>query len=135
MALRPKFAKANCSWKLKDVRREMIEVESTIKMSQAPFILSKLRGDCQLPAQSELLLLQGYMMELQRVGFGVVLHLANAASVRASVYISAKSRYLQTCAAAKKAGKVQVILPFKPSGASTSSVELSLLPEHGFIST
>ena len=82
-------------WKLSDVQREIAQIEPNAKKSLAGFVLSKLRGRWAVPQHCEMLLLQGYALKLHSLGFGVVLHRASAEAIRATIFLSAKSQYLQ----------------------------------------
>ena len=99
-----------------DVRREMAMVEPLAKGSMAGFVLMKLRGRWAIPPECECVLLQGYALCLHRQGFGVILHKASAAAIRATIFLSAKSQYLQAVRTAKKLGRTTVDIPFKPQG-------------------
>ena len=103
-------------WKLADVKREMKLVEPLAKESQAAFVLMKLRGRWAVPQQCEMVLLQGYALKLHESGFGVVLHKATAATIRATIYNSARSQFLHSVNKAKKLGHKAVVMPFKPNG-------------------
>ena len=98
-----------------DVRREMAMVEPLAKGSMAGFVLMKLRGRWAIPPECECVLLQGYALCLHRQGFGVILHKASAAAIRATIFLSAKSQYLQAVRTAKKLGRTTVDIPFNPS--------------------
>lgn len=117
MALQSKYDKSGSSWKLKDVVREMHEVEPLAKAGRAASILRQLRGRYVVPRPTELLLLQGFARALRDLGFGVALHRASAAAIRATIFLSAKSRYNQMCAKARKSGNKAVAqIPFRPNG-------------------
>ena len=74
-------------WKLSDVKREIKLLEPLANAeSRAPYVLMKLRGRWAVPQECEMVLLQGYMLELQSLGFGVVLHKASAAAIRATIF-------------------------------------------------
>ena len=104
-------------WKLSDVKREIKLLEPLANAeSRAPYVLMKLRGRWAVPQECEMVLLQGYMLELQRLGFGVVLHRALAAAIRATIYNSAKSQFLHQMNRAVKLGQKTTNMPFKPHG-------------------
>ena len=103
-------------WKLGDVQREMKEVEPLARSSLAASVLMKLRGRWAVPAQCEMVLLQGFALKLHDLGFGVVLHKATAAGIRATIFNNAKSNYLFALKAAKKAGRATLAVPFQPTG-------------------
>ena len=117
-ALQHKYDKGGSKWKLEDVRREMAEIEPSARSGRAAWVLAQLRGRYTLPRHQELLLLQGLVNALRDVGFGVILHRASAAAIRATIYLSAKSRYNQMCAVARKAGLPAVTMPFSPADLS-----------------
>ena len=104
-------------WGLADVRREMLEVEPLARESLGAFVLMKLRGRWAVPAQCEMVLLQGLALKLHDIGFGVVLHKASAKAIRQTIFNNAKSGYLHALKQAKKAGRVTVDVPFEPTGA------------------
>ena len=81
-------------WVLNDVRREMKEVEPLAKESLAAFVLMKLKGRWAMPTQCEMVLMQGFALKLHDIGFGVVLHKASAAGIRATIFNSAKSQWV-----------------------------------------
>ena len=103
-------------WKLSDVQREMKEVEPLARSSLAASVLMKLRGRWAVPAQCEMVLLQGFALKLHDLGFGVVLHKATAAGIRATIFNNAKSNYLFALKAARKAGRATLAVPFQPTG-------------------
>ena len=104
-------------WKLSDVKREIKLLEPLANAeSRAPYVLMKLRGRWAVPQECEMVLLQGYMLELQRLGFGVVLHRASADAIRATIYNSAKSQFLHQMNRAVKLGHKTTNMPFKPHG-------------------
>ena len=116
------MARAACPvrWKLSDVKREIKILEPLANaQSRAAYVLMKLRGRWAVPQECEMVLLQGYVLHLHSLGFGVVLHKASASAIRATIFNSAKSQFLQQVAKAKKAGHKMVDMPFKPHGAST----------------
>ena len=81
----------------------------------------KLRGRWAVPQECELVLMQGYSMALINLGFGVVMHKATAAAIRATIFLSAKSQFLQNVRMAKKRGRQTVETPFEPRGASSNT--------------
>ena len=104
-------------WKLSDVKREIKLLKPLANAeSRAPYVLMKLRGRWAVPQECEMVLLQGYMLELQRLGFGVVLHRASADAIRATIYNSAKSQFLHQMNRAVKLGHKTTNMPFKPHG-------------------
>ena len=116
------MARAACPvrWKLSDVKREIKILEPLANaQSRAAYVLMKLRGRWAVPQECEMVLLQGYVLHLHSLGFGVVLHKASASAIRATIFNSAKSLFLQQVAKAKKARHKVVDMPFKPHGAST----------------
>ena len=115
----PVTALAACAyrWKLSDVKREINLLEPIARaQSRAAYVLMKLRGRWAVPQECEMVLLQGYVLRLHDLGFGVVLHKASASAIRATVFNSAKSQFLQRVARAKKLGHQTVEMPFKPNG-------------------
>jgi len=94
----------------------MLYVEPLAKPSLAAFVLMKLAGRWAVSQECELILLQGYALKLHSLGFGVVIHKASAAAIRATVFLSAKSQYLHALKAAKKLGRATVDAPFNPQG-------------------
>ena len=104
-------------WKLGDVKREMKLVEPLAKDSLAGFVLMRLRGRWAVPSECEMVLLQGYTLKLHSLGFGVVLHKASAAALRATIFNSAKSQFLYSVSRAKKMGHQTLTMPFNPRGA------------------
>ena len=104
-------------WGLAEVRREMLEVEPLARQSLGAFVLMKLRGRWAVPAQCEMVLLQGLALKLHDIGFGVVLHKASAGAIRQTIFNNAKTAYLHSVKQAKKAGRVTVDMPFEPTGA------------------
>ena len=99
-----------------DVRREMLLIEPLAKESLAGFVLMKLRGRWAIPEECELVLLQGYCAALIERGFGVVMHRATAAAIRATIFLNAKSQFIVKVRAAKKQGRTTVDTPFDPKG-------------------
>ena len=95
----------------------MLEVEPLARESLGAFVLMKLRGRWAVPAQCEMVLLQGLALKLHDIGFGVVLHKASAKAIRQTIFNNAKSGYLHSVKQAKKAGRVTVDMPFEPTGA------------------
>ena len=83
-------------WKLSDVKREIQLLEPLANAeSRAPYVLAKLRGRWAVPQECKMVLLQGYVLKLHSLGFGAVLHKASASAIRATIFNSAKSQYLQ----------------------------------------
>ena len=118
----PFMARVACAvrWKLSDVKREIKILEPLANaQSRAAYVLMKLRGRWAVPQECEMVLLQGYVLHLHSLGFGVVLHKASASAIRATIFNSAKSLFLQQVAKVKKLGHQMVDMPFKPHGAST----------------
>ena len=113
----------------------MALVEPLAKQSMAPFVLMKLRGRWAIPQVCEIVLLQGYALQLYRQGFGIVLHKASAAAIRATIFLSAKSQYLQAVRAAKKLGRTTVDVPFKPQGEVHLHPSPTFLPRHSSASS
>ena len=104
-------------WKLSDVKREIKLLKPLANAeSRAPYVLMKLRGRWAVPQECEMVLLQGYMLELHSLGFGVVLHKASAAAIRATIFNSAKSQFLHQMNKANKLGQKTTNMPFKPHG-------------------
>ena len=127
--LRPKF-QHNKDWTAKRVYDEMLKIEPLARKSMAPWVLRTLRGVTELPQEQELLLLQGLVSFLRRQGFGVVIFVCDAASVRAQIYANAKNSYHMLERAAIKAGKLQRKQPFKPTDL-TDLVDRYKDPESG----
>ena len=111
-------------WRLSDVRREIKEVEPLAKESLAAFVLMKLKGRWAMPTQCEMVLMQGFALKLHDIGFGVVLHKASAAGIRATIFNSAKSQFLHAMKAAKKAGRTTIAVPFQPTGGANQQTHL-----------
>ena len=99
-----------------DVRRDMLLIEPLAKESLAGFVLMKLRGRWAIPQECELILMQGYCVALIERGFGVVMHKATAAAIRATIFLNAKSQFLVNVRTAKKHGRTTVDTPFDPKG-------------------
>ena len=105
-------------WDVARVKEEMKRAESLAKDSSAHHILGLLRNRWAMPKECEMVLLQGYASALQALGFGVVLHMASVRTVRATVWLAAKSQYLQAAKQARKQNKQIVVPPWKPTGAT-----------------
>ena len=115
-------------WVLNDVHREMKEVEPLAKESLAAFVLMKLKGRWAMPTQCEMVLMQGFALKLHDIGFGVVLHKASAAGIRATIFNSAKSQFLHAVKTSRKAGRTTVAVPFQPTGGANPRTHLRRRP-------
>ena len=98
-ALRPGFEQHGRGWTGKHVFAEIRKVDPSASMSMAYQVLSRLRKPVVLSPAFNTILLQGLASALRREGWGVVLHSADAASVRHQIEDIARKQYAAHCRA------------------------------------
>ena len=113
-----KYQESKRSWTVKRVLEEMQNIEPAARYSMAKWVISELRGISAVPKQDEMLLLQGLSSFLMKQGFGVIVFMCDAQSVRSQIYAQSKNKLERLERAAVKAGRTAKAVPFKPTDLS-----------------
>ena len=90
--LQKRFVEVGAKWKTGDVRAE-IRTFDPGAVGLAGSVLRKLKGDHALSSKLQCELIQGLAVCLRRRGFGVALHITDAASVREQILELARKRF------------------------------------------
>ena len=91
-ALRPQYEAMGRRWKLQDVKDAVVQIDPGARHI-CGHILQRLRGAHHIDSKTSTKLIQGLALCLKRRGFGVVLHTADANSVREQALELARKRY------------------------------------------
>lgn len=92
-ALRRRYVQHGCTWTAKEVRAEVMSMDPGAR-GIVNAVVQKLRSAYQLDTSTQMEMMQGLSMCLREQGHGLILHVANARSVRQQALQLARSRFM-----------------------------------------